>query len=334
MQDGASPAGPLPGLVWAFDIDRHGQAHELASAGRMPAASDGGWRWLHFDLVNVGCVAALAALPGLPIAAHELLTSLDDHQQIHQTQGCVFGILLDFVRELHGAAEETGLLHFAMTDRLLVTGRRRKLNAMEASRQAIRKGHPVPRPIDLLELMVDAIAAAVDRHAERLARQLDQVEDQLLAAEGGDEGAILGRVRRTAVRLHRQLSGIRSLFHRIERDDQDETADTLGSAAVRLSQRFDGLDQEIVALRDRARLLQEEVAMQIANETNRHVQTLSIVTALFLPATLVTGVFGMNTHGLPFEADEQGFWWAMALVIGAAAALIYVLKRMGVLGRR
>lgn len=334
MQDGDWPAGSPPGLVWVFEIDSAGAARELAPDAGIPRVAEAGWLWLHFDLVDVGCVQALGNLSPLPIAARELLTSLDDHQQIHQSQGCVFGILLDFVRELHGAAEETGLLHFAMTDRLFVTGRRRKLNAMEASRQAIRKGHPVPRPVDLLELMVDTIAAAVDRHAEGLARALDGVEDRLLGAESSDEGAVLGRVRRMAVRLHRQLSGIRSLFHRLEQGEQDETAATLASAAVRLSQRFDGLDQEIVALRDRARLLQEEVAMQIANETNRHVQTLSLVTALFLPATLVTGIFGMNTHGLPFDSDEGGFWWAMALVIGAAAALVYVLKRMGVLGRR
>ena len=34
---------------------------------------------------------------------------------------------------------------------------------------------------------------------------------------------------------------------------------------------------------------------------------LSILTATLMPATLITGLFGVNTKGLPFLEDEWGF---------------------------
>jgi len=40
--------------------------------------------------------------------------------------------------------------------------------------------------------------------------------------------------------------------------------------------------------------------LQAAQRTNRNLYFLSILTALLMPATLVTGFFGMNTGGLPF----------------------------------
>ncbi len=42
------------------------------------------------------------------------------------------------------------------------------------------------------------------------------------------------------------------------------------------------------------------------------------MTTLLLPPTLVTGIFGMNTKGLPLTDVESGFLWAAGLMIGAS----------------
>jgi len=38
---------------------------------------------------------------------------------------------------------------------------------------------------------------------------------------------------------------------------------------------------------------------------------------LFLPPTLITGIFGMNTKGLPFTDMETAFLWASALMVAS-----------------
>lgn len=43
---------------------------------------------------------------------------------------------------------------------------------------------------------------------------------------------------------------------------------------------------------------------------------LSVLTALFLPPALVTGLFGMNLEDIPLTGIHGSFW------IGAAAALL------------
>ena len=60
------------------------------------------------------------------------------------------------------------------------------------------------------------------------------------------------------------------------------------------------------------------IYFKMEEESNRHLHTRSIVTTLLLPPTLVRGIFGMNTKGLPLTDVETGFLWAAALMIGAA----------------
>ena len=56
---------------------------------------------------------------------------------------------------------------------------------------------------------------------------------------------------------------------------------------------------------------------------------LSVLTAVLMPMTLVTGVFGMNTGGLPFSTGDHAFWWVMLMVLAAGvgtAAYLFVKR--------
>jgi zinc transporter len=100
-----------------------------------------------------------------------------------------------------------------------------------------------------------------------------------------------------------------------------------------LRQRLEWLDAEIISLRDRAQLLQEEVTMKTAEQTNRNLHVLAVVTTLFMPASLIAGIFGMNVGGLPFVQDASGFLWSMAIIAGASVVVLWLLKRSDILKR-
>jgi zinc transporter len=142
-----------------------------------------------------------------------------------------------------------------------------------------------------------------------------------------------GRVRKLAVRLHRQLATQRSLIHRFERDAERSSQSSLQFATAKLVQRLDALDHDLIALRDRSHLLQEEVSLRMADQTNRNLQVLAIVTTVFLPANLIAAIFGMNVAGLPLTARASGFAWALVLLVGVSALVFWLLRRSGMLRR-
>ena len=135
--------------------------------------------------------------------------------------------------------------------------------------------------------------------------KLDRIEEKILAEDVSEGGQMLVRIRRTTVRLHRQLVILRSLIQRLGLDLGQKFA--LGLATKTLGQR-----------------LQEEVTIKTV---------LAIVTTVFLPATLIAGVFGMNVGGLPLTQSGHGFLWPMVILVGASAAVFWLLKRSGILRR-
>jgi len=321
--------GVVPGLVWAYRIRDDGSAQSLPIEAPIGSRRDG-WLWLHINLADARAAEWLRTAD-LPPPALAMMLSRDRHQQLHATESCIYGIFADFVKQIEGSADDVGHLRFVMTERLLVSSRHHALTSVDAAREAIAQGVRRPSHVAaLLELIVEHLGDGIDRLVDKLGADLDEIENRIAAGNCQAERPSLSRVRHTGAGLHRQLTGLRALFHRLERDGTDALPPPLRLAASKLAQRLDGLDHDIVELRHRAHLLQEEIAAATAEATNRNLHALAILTALFLPPTLVTGVFGMNTKGLPFTDMEEAFLWAAGLMVASAVAVYLVMRQMGI----
>ena len=66
----------------------------------------------------------------------------------------------------------------------------------------------------------------------------------------------------------------------------------------------------------------------IANQTNENMRILAIITAVFAPLTLLTGVYGMNFEFIPGLKNQSGFWIMLsAMLICTIALLVYFYRR-------
>jgi zinc transporter len=328
---GRSSATAIPGLVWAFRIHADGVAAPLDVDGHIDLRGDG-LLWLHFNLADIRADQWLASADiDISPAGKALLISRDNFQQLHASDDNIYGVFSDLLRTIDSATEETGYLHFVMTERLLVSGRHRALCAVDATRRVLESGQKITGAAGLLETIVEYVAETMERIADRIGSDLDNIEEKVLSDAASDMRKDLGRLRRTCVRLHRQLSGLRFIFHRLDQKGLELLKPALRLRAGKLAQRLDSLDHMIVEMRERSRLLQEELHLKIEENSNKSLHLLSVLTALLLPPTLVTGIFGMNTKGLPLTDVETGFLWAAVLIVGSSALAFYIMKRFGIL---
>jgi zinc transporter len=326
--------GMLPGLVLAFRFHADGRAEELPAERPVDLTTgNGDWLWLHFNLADKRACQWIAASAAVPAVARTLMVTLHDHQQLYTTGDCVYGVFSDLVRALDRSLDETGYLNFAMTEKLVVTGRRQSLQAVESVRAALASGRRMMGPAVLIEAIVEQATVGIDGLLEQLGKDLDRIEDMILIESVPDERRTVGRMRRTVVRLHRQVASLRTLLDRFDASDEEARTAALEIATDRLVQRLDALDQEVIAVQERARLLQEEISARLSEESARNLNALSVLTAVFLPATLVTGIFGMNTTALPFSHSPHGSAWAIGVGVAAAVLTYWVLRRMGVIRR-
>ncbi|MEH2478487.1 zinc transporter [Nitrobacteraceae bacterium AZCC 2146] len=331
LAGGNARRAAIPGLVWAFRIHPDDKPEPLPIDGPIDTLH-GDLLWLHFNLTDARALQWLAqAELHAPEQARALLLSKDTYQQLHTSDDSIYGVISDLLRDIDEATEETGYLRFIMTERILVSGRHHALCAVDATRRSLEGGYRIDSMAALLETIVENVADTMDGVADRIAVALDEIEEQVLSGNSKDMLQRLGRLRRTCVRLHRQLSGLRIVFHRLEQKGVDALKPALQLRAGKLAQRLDGLDHRVVEMRERSRLLQEELHLQIEEQGNDSLRVLSVLTALLLPPTLVTGIFGMNTKGLPLTDVESGFLWAALLIVVSSISAYLVMKRIGLI---
>jgi len=72
---------------------------------------------------------------------------------------------------------------------------------------------------------------------------------------------------------------------------------------------------------------QAESAVQLyfaamSHRTTEIMRLLTLITAIFMPLTLITGVFGMNFDVIPWLHKAYGFWLALATMLGIVVGMV------------
>jgi len=266
-----------------------------------------------------------------PAAVRELLLAPDTHQRALVDGEAVGCVLHDFERDFDVTdTTRIGALRIALTPALIVTTRLHPLRSADITRQRLRAGAPVTGPAGALDLIVGAISQNIAGISRDLGAQVQTAEDALLDGRHPPSTRDLINIRRRLAQIHRMLDGMRGVFNRLEEDE--DLPEALLATVEKMSQRLQALDGDIVGMQSQLRLLRDELDIQAAQRTNQNLYILSIMTALMLPATLVTGIFGMNTGGLPFTGPA-GTFVATLLAMAAAAATYVLLRWMGFIQR-
>jgi Mg2+ and Co2+ transporter CorA len=320
-------AETFPGLVWGYAFDEEGVGKVIdGDAVATALTAETGWVWLHLNLANARCRDWLSELAPLPEDAKAVLLDEDEHLSLTSVDGALTGVFADFRREFDHGTQDLTRLRFVLHGRVLITCRRHALHAAEEVRLAVGAGKRFETGDEVLELIFETFAHQVGAMAKELAATLEKIEDRVVEDRLSERDVRLGPVRRTTLRLSRQLGALRLHFSAFVGNAERSLPEPVYAMVERVSIRLDGLGRDIEAIQERARILQEEVSAKLADEANRQLQALSAMTALFLPATLVTGMFGMNTHGLPFDTYGDGFWYA-CLAAALGSGVVYVLLR-------
>ena len=150
-----------------------------------------------------------------------------------------------------------------------------------------------------------------------------------------------GELRKLEHLCEEQLDALQEwLDERLELAPQDGGASTaLGPLPDALQVRANDVLNHIQRVHAHARRLQDslESAVQLhysatAHRTNEIMRTLTTITAIFMPLTLITGIFGMNFEFIPGLHARAGFWVAMGVMVAIALALVAWFRARRYLG--
>jgi magnesium transporter len=176
----------------------------------------------------------------------------------------------------------------------------------------------VDRYLDLRQPMTDLI----DRWQKDLLDPRRPFRDWYLLLEARSE------IRKLEMLCEEQLDALQEW--RDERAQRREVIDAPGGPLnVTLEVRTNDVVEHIGRVMHHSQRLEAaaESAVQLhfsstAHRTNEIMRTLTAITAIFLPLTLITGIFGMNFDAIPGLHSRYGFWMSIGFMLLVAGAMV------------
>jgi len=320
---------PADGVVFAWEMHAD-QSHEIQADQIDHALADSTKSlWLHLNLSNARVQRWLRQTPQIPESLKEAILDQVSRSRMETIEEFGDGLMMvmnDFRIGLgHSDDDETGTLWAIMTPRLMLSLRAHPLMTTDTLRHLLRQKRIAPNSVvALYHEMIEERAAHLRRRTDQLSDQMDALEEVLIKGDNLPEHETLGRLRITCSRLRRhyapELTALRRLLRRkptwFADDDTDQLREQIDLLAF--------LVDEVNNLYERAKVLQDELSAHVAEFNAKNLQVLSVMTVIFLPMTLVTGVMGMNMEDLP--GLEHSFYAVMAIMCGAGLVVYMGLK--------
>ena len=158
---------------------------------------------------------------------------------------------------------------------------------------------------------------------------LEQAEDKIQDCKTIDRNSPFSRIRRQVARIRRYVAPQREALEHLSRSGlapfRAEDLPGFREETNRLTLTLENLD----LVRERAMVAQEEFLSLLAHEQNARMLLLSIIAAVFLPLSFLTGLMGMNVAGLPGTVSPAAFWIVSMIMLTIAAGILVLLRRRG-----
>ena len=183
-------------------------------------------------------------------------------------------------------------------------------------------------PIALLHRIVDTMVAHYRPEMDKLEDRLDSLEDEIF--DTGDPGLIrqLLEEKRQVASLRRIVTPQRDVIARLARRD-------FVDVSTEMSFRFRDVYDQLVRIADDALMFQDRITgmldahlSNVSFRLNEVMKVLTLVTVLFMPPTLIAGIWGMNVPLPHFPGgDAEQFWWVIGGMVAMTVGMLLYFRR-------
>ncbi|GKX57976.1 zinc transport protein ZntB [Leminorella grimontii] len=309
--------------IHAWQLDGKGGVlpitDDTVASGSMPC-------WLHFDYEQPESLAWLNATELLPESFKDALAGESCRPRVSRQGEGTLIVLRSVNLNNESLPDPLVTLRVYLTESLIVSTRHRPIHAIDEVGQDLMN-HSGPTHVggwlvDILDALTDRVSDFIDDIHGRVI----ELEDGLLEQEVPERGEI-ALIRKQLIVLRRHLMPQRDVFSRLANERfpwmSNEDRHRMQDIAERLGRGLDDLDATIA----RTAVIVDEINSLLADAMNRRTYTMSLMAMLFLPATFLTGLFGVNLGGIP-GGDKGNAFAIFCLCLGVlGGGVLWWLKR-------
>jgi magnesium transporter len=183
-------------------------------------------------------------------------------------------------------------------------------------------------PAALLHRIVDGMVDNYRPEVDKLEARLDEIERHVFDSPSQDDIREILGLKRDVASLRRVVAPQRDVVGRLSRREFPQISEAL-------SYRFRDVFDHLVRLAEEANLYHDRVTSLLdahlsftSNRLNQVMKTLTVISTIFLPLTVLTGMFGMNVPFPVFPGGEPAqFWWIVGIMLAIGGLMLWYFNR-------
>jgi magnesium transporter len=161
---------------------------------------------------------------------------------------------------------------------------------------------------------------------EKMEDKITGIEDGLLTMKNVTDGPEkIIALRLGLLKMKRYYEQLSLVTSELAEDDGNIIPDELQNRFAALDRRIDHLLNSVLHLREYTTQVREAYQAQIDIEQNQIMKVFTVISAIFLPLTLIVGWYGMNVQ-MPEYGWEYGYLYVIMLSVIVCAVTFILLK--------
>jgi magnesium transporter len=263
-----------------------------------------------------------------PVTAEDLVNR-NQAVKIEEFENYAF-LVLYALRKVTGDSLDTEEIHVVLTRNALLTA---YAEPLDITRRMFERCKNDPRlltngPDFLLYLVSGAVVDAYFPILDALEDEIDELEDAVISAPARSRLQRIFELKRVLVELRKLIGPLRERFNTLSRRDfpyiQPRTAVYFRDVHDHLVRAHEMTE----AYRDFVINVMEAYLASTSNRLGQVMKHLTIIATIFMPLSFLTGFFGMNFTGIPFDNA-----WLLALalltMVGLPVGMLVLFLRAG-----
>ena len=254
------------------------------------------------------------------------------HPKIESYGGYLYLILhgIDFEARQH--LFKTKDVDFFLAPEYLVTVHHGQSRSVSKVEQVCERNHQLlgEGTAALLHRLVDTLVDNYRPEIDKLEQRLDRLENEVFVKPNPKLARQILDFKRDVASLRQVVLPPRDAVGRLARRE-------LPFISEALAYRFRDVHDHLVRLSDEAMFFQDRISgildahlSAVSNQLNSVMKVLTLISTIFLPLTVLTGMYGMNVP-LPHMpgGDEWQFWWVFGIMVALVVSMLTLFRRRG-----
>ncbi|HEY8210946.1 MAG TPA: CorA family divalent cation transporter [Myxococcaceae bacterium] len=291
--EGSTP-GPPDGLWLALVLDGRGGARELGWAGVRAWRPGQGALWIHLDPRHPSAVEWLDEQSGLTAEQRSALLQTAERPRLRALEGNGFiASLRGLAPSLDEDSSALAMVRMWIEPERSVSLSQQVLPGVQRAAEAYRAGQG-PRDLPALILWL-ASRLSTSLHEEALDMEDSMAELENLAL--GDRQGLAEALRvlqRRITRLRQHVAPMKIFVARLLAVSDTWLVKDYAAGWTHLSDETQDTDDVLQALQERVGAVRDSIQERLARRTNQVLYVLTILSAIMLPLTFLTGLMGIN----------------------------------------